>query len=113
VVLSSVRVLGRLVTLLDESPHGGTAYWDVNAGLGVGLIARGGSAWANVTGATHPAVVLSGETRTHLAGAATIRVGVEDFVSWATFNRGRGGESAQRVQHDLVITVALQIRVPS
>ena len=111
VMLSSVRVLARLATLTDGNPGSGVAHWDFNAGIGVGVIARRGSAWANITGTTHPAAVLNLETRTPLAGDVTMRVGVEDFVSWATFDRGLPSETRSRVQHDIILTLAAQIRL--
>jgi hypothetical protein len=111
VVLGSLRGLLRLVTLVDGNEGSGFSYWDVNLGLGAGVVARGGSAWANVSGATHPAAVLSLESRTHLARTVTIRVGVEDFLSWATFDEGLPSETGSRLHNDLVVTLAFQFRL--
>jgi hypothetical protein len=111
VVMSSLRVLTRLASLTDGKPGAGFSHWDINAGAGAGIISRSGTAWANVSGTTHPAAVLTLEFRTPLAKAATIRAGLEDWVSWATFDRGLQSETRWRVQHDVIFSLAAQLRV--
>ena len=111
VILSSVRALLRLATLVDGNEGSGLAHWDINVGAGAGIIARRGSAWNNVSGTTHPAAVLVLETRTDLARTVTIRAGLEDFVSWVRFNRDLPSETHARLHHDLVITIAMQVHL--
>jgi len=107
-LLSSVRLLARVLTLTDGDRRDPTR-WDFLAGVGAGVMSRRGSAWADFTGTTHPAAVLTLETRAHFSGALTFRAGVEDFVSSPTFNEGLPAESLPRIQHDLLVTFALQI----
>jgi hypothetical protein len=105
VVLANLRLLTRLASLSDGNEGSGLTQWDIYAGLGGGVVARQGSAWANTTGTTHPAAVLSLEIRTHLVGTVMLRAALEDYVAWATFNKGRPGETRAHVQHDLVVTL--------
>jgi hypothetical protein len=110
VVLSSVRVLTRVLSLTDgdrRDPY----HWDFNAGIGAGLISRRGVAWENTTGTTHPAAVLALEARTRFGRLINGRAAVEDFVSWVRFNKGLPSETLARVHHDMLITFALQFQL--
>lgn len=109
VVLSSVRVLTRVLSLRDGNEGSGLTQWDFYGGLGGAVISRNGSAWANTTGTTHPAAVASLEVRTHMVGAVMLRLALEDYVTWATFNKGRPSEMRSRVQNDLVVTLGAAI----
>lgn len=110
VLLSSVRAIARLASLIDGQPGSGFSRWYINAGLGAGVMSRQGNAWANVLGTTHPGVLLSLDARTPLVGPVLMRVGFEDFVSWPTFDRGLQTETRRRVQHDVIFSLGTQIR---
>lgn len=111
VVVGSARILARFASVLDGQSRSSAVRWDFLGGVGAGFVARGGSAWANHTGTTHPAGVLNFEARTHLTGPVTVRLMVEDFVSRPTFNKGLDGESRSRVHHDLLLTFMGVIRM--
>jgi hypothetical protein len=110
VVLSSVKVLARLASLADGDPRDPTQ-WNFYAGLGGGFMARRGSAWTNRVGTAHPAIVLNLETRTLLGRAIMGRAGLEDYVSWQTFDKGLPSETRARVQHDIVFTLSALFRL--
>jgi hypothetical protein len=111
VILSSVRALYRLASIRDGQPGAGFAHWHINAGAGVGVMARSGTAWANVNGTTHPGTLFSLEARNPVAGSFTVRVAVEDFVSWATFDKGLQSETRWRIQNDVMFTFAAQVQL--
>jgi hypothetical protein len=111
VVVTSLRALYRMFTLVDGNEGSGYSYWDFNVGAGAGIVARGGSAWANTTGATHPALVLAVESRTHLARKVTIRASIEDFLSAPTFDEGLPSETDSKLHNDIVVTLAFQFRL--
>jgi len=111
VVLSSVRGLYRLASIRDGQPGAGFAHWDINAGFGIGLMSRSGSAWSNVSGTTHPGTIFGIEARNPVAGSFTVRVAVEDFVSWATFDKGLQSQTRWRVQNDIMFTFAAQVQL--
>lgn len=108
VLLGSVGALMRFGTVA-YGDSGRVSTWDFYGGLGVGAMARGGSAWANTTGTTHPAAIFSLGTRTRIAGVVTLRVRMEDWVSWGRFNKDRPAETLSRIQNDLVGSLGLMI----
>jgi hypothetical protein len=110
VVLTSVRALARLASLVDGQPGSGFSRWYINAGVGAGIMSRQGNAWANISGTTHPGVLVSLDARTPLVGPVLMRVGFENWVSWATFDRGLQTETRRRVQNDLIFSLGTQIR---
>jgi len=110
VVVASVKALARLASLADGDPRD-PSHWNFYAGLGAGLMARRGSAWTNMIGTTHPAIVLNIETRTPLGRAVSGRAGLEDFVSWQIFDKGLPSETRARVQHDIVFTLSALFRL--
>jgi hypothetical protein len=110
VLLASARALFKVTTLVDGDP-GDSMSWDLTLGAGAGLVHRGGSAWQNMSGVTAPAVALSAAARTRLAGSVTLRLGVEDFVSWAQFDRGLPSQMRTRVHHDIIGSLDVVIRV--
>jgi hypothetical protein len=110
VVLASARALFKVATLADGTPDDRMG-WDVMLGAGAGLVHRGGSAWENTSGATAPAVVLTAAARTHIAGPVMLRFGVEDFVSWAQFNKGLPSQMRARLHHDLITSLGVVIRL--
>jgi hypothetical protein len=105
VLLGSARVLAHLGTLRDERHGAFITDWAFFAGVGAGVVSRGGSAWANHTGTTYPAGVATFETRTHLVGPVKLRLMLEDFVAAPTFNEGLPDETKARVHHDLLFTL--------
>jgi hypothetical protein len=110
VLLASARALFKVATLADGTPDD-RAGWDVMLGAGAGLVHRGGSAWENTSGVNAPAVVLTAAARTELAGPVMLRFGVEDFVSWAQFNKGLPGQMRARLHHDLITSLGVVIRL--
>jgi hypothetical protein len=109
VLMGNVGAIVRIGTVA-YGDSGRVATWNFYGGAGLGVIGRRGSAWANTTGTTHPAAVFSLATRTNIAGVVTLRVRLEDWVSWARFNRNRPAETLSRIQHDLVGSLGLMIR---
>jgi hypothetical protein len=110
VLLASARALFKVATLADGTPDDGMG-WEVMLGAGAGLVHRGGSAWENTSGVTAPAVVLTAATRTHIAGPVMLRLGVEDFVSWAQFDKGLPSQMRARLHHDVIGSLGVVIRL--
>lgn len=110
VMLASARALFTVASLADGDPTD-QMNWDLTLGAGGGLVHRGGSAWDNKTGATAPAAVLSAGVRTRVAGAVMFRIGMEDFISWAQFDKGLPTQMRPGVHHDLTTTLGVILRV--
>jgi hypothetical protein len=108
VLLASARALWKLTTLVDGHPDNRT-HWDVMLGAGAGLIHRSGSAWENTSGVTAPALLFTGAVRTRLAGSVAWRVSLEDYVSWAQFDKGRPNQTRSRLHHDLYGSLAVVV----
>lgn len=110
VVLASARALFKVATLVDGHPEDQT-HWDIIVGAGAGMVHRSGSAWENTSGVTAPALVFTGAVRTRLAGPLSWRVSLEDFVSWAQFDKGLASQTRGKVHHDLVGSLAVVVRL--
>jgi len=110
VLLASVRALFKVVTLLDGHPEDRTT-WDVMVGAGPGLLNRSGSVWDNTSGVTAPALALTAAVATTLGGAVTLRFGVEDYVSWAQFDKGRPNQTRARLHQEVIASLGFVFRV--
>lgn len=110
VILASARALFKVTTIADGDP-GDRMNWDVMLGAGAGVVNRGGSAWENTSGVTTPAIVLTAAVRTQLTGTVMLRLGVEDFVSWAQFDKGLPSQMRARLHHDMIGTMGVVVRV--
>jgi hypothetical protein len=110
VLLASARALFKVATLADGTPDDRVG-WDVMLGAGPGLVHRGGSAWENTSGVTAPAIVLSAAAGTHVGGSVTFRFGLEDFVSWAQFDRGLPSQMRARQHHDIIGSLGVLVRL--
>jgi hypothetical protein len=110
VLLASVRALVNVTSLPDGHPDDPTT-WHLMLGAGAGLVHRGGPAWENTSGVTAPALVLTAAARTRITASLSWRVSLEDFISWAQFDRGLPSQTRARVHHDLVASLAVALRV--
>ena len=110
VTLASARALYKFTTLVDGQPDNRT-HWDLMVGAGAGVVHRSGSAWAHTNGVTAPAFLFTAAVRTRLAGALAWRVSLEDFVSWAQFDKGLPSQTRSRMHHDLVATLSVVVRL--
>jgi hypothetical protein len=110
VLLASARAVFKVATLVDGDP-GDRMNWDLLLGAGAGVVHRGGSAWENTSGVTAPAITLSAAALTRLAGSVRLRFGVEDFVSWAQFDKGLPSQMRARVHHDIIGSLGVVVRL--
>jgi len=110
VFLASARALYKVTTLVDGRADDRTR-WDLIIGAGAGVVHRSGSAWANTSGVTAPAFLLTTAVRTRLAGSLAWRVSLEDFVTWAQFDKGLPSQTRSRMHHDLVATLSVVVRL--
>jgi len=110
VFLASARAMFNVAKLADGHPDDQVA-WDLKFGAGVGLVHRGGSAWENTSGVTAPAIVFSAAARTPLAGPVMLGLGLEDFVSWAQFDKGLPSQMRARLHHDIIGSLSVVVRV--
>lgn len=82
--------------------------WYFHAGPGVGVVARGGGAWAGYEGVMDPAFVMAGGARLHVKRSRlAFRLEIEDFVTWASFNDGLPSRTQPSVHHDLVWSMGI------
>ena len=109
VLLAGARAVYKFSTLVDGHPEDRT-HWDLIVGAGAGVVHRGGSAWENTRGVTAPTLLLTTAVRTRLAGSLAWRVSLEDFVSWAQFDKGLPSQTRSRMHHDLVATLSVVVR---
>jgi hypothetical protein len=113
VVITSARLMYKLATLQDghQKHEDARLTWDVLLGVGGGILHRYGNAWENTSGVTAPALVLMAGLRTKLSGSMTWRVSLEDYVSWAQFDRGLPSQTRGRTHHDLLLSLAIVMRL--
>lgn len=110
VILTSARAMFNVAKLVDGQPEDRVA-WDLKFGAGVGLVHRGGSAWENTSGVTAPAIVFSAAARTPIAGSVMLGLGLEDFVSWAQFDKGLPSQMRARMHHDFIVSLSMVVQV--
>lgn len=103
VLVSSARAVFRTMTLRDGPTHD-QVHWDVLLGAGIGVVHRTGTAWADHSGVTAPALLLELGF-----GVNAFRVMLEDYISWAQFDSGRPTQTRARMHHDLIGTLGFTL----
>jgi hypothetical protein len=103
-VLASMRAVFRLST---EGPR----KVGFHLGSGIGLVNRGGDAWADTPQGTAFAFVASAGGRAQLnpRRGISFRLELEDYISWARFRLEPGSQSRGRPYHDLIWSLGLNI----
>lgn len=96
-VLTSIRNVYRFPA--DEIKRLG-----FQVGTGIGLVSRGGDAWADTPTDPAFAFVVSAGVRAQLSPRKPIafRMEFEDYISWAQFKMDSGAYTRGRAYHDLV-----------
>jgi hypothetical protein len=87
--------------------------WTVDVAGGVGAIRRSGKAWADTPASATVAFVLAVSARRRIGKPSGIafRFDLEDYMSWAQFNRGLATQTRSQLHHDLTWTIGLVIPI--
>jgi hypothetical protein len=105
-VLASVRALLRL-------EQDGPRKIGLQLGSGVGMVRRGGDAWADTPAPVRVAFVMSAAARAQLdpRSGMEFRMELEDYVSSARFDLRGGGQSSGRAYHDVIWSLGVSIPI--
>lgn len=105
VYMASARALVKVLTL-TEGPDYDQVHWDLTLAAGAGLVHRAGTAWQNVSGLTAPAAVFGA-----VVSVGTIRLSIEDYVSWAQYDVGRPSQTHAGMHQDVVGSLGFSFRL--